>query len=464
MTTRKFRNFGILILAAGLGTRMKSDTPKVLHNLCGRPMISYLLQSIFALKPAGIGIVVGHKAEMVEQTVNGNLKNRGIKTPVTFIKQALLTGSGQALMSAKNFVKKYSDIIILCGDTPFTQTKTLKNLLDKYHKSRAKAVIVTFETENPFGYGRIIKDNRGFLNKIIEQSHTDGKTEKIKEVNSGTYVFETKTLLSVIGKLKQRGPKKEFYLTDVMELINKKHGKMLVHKISDSFEGLGINSRVHLARAEKILQSRINLKHMQNGVTMINPETAFISPDAEIGKDAIIYPNAFIEGKTQIRENVTIETGCVIKNSQISNGCLIKAGSYIEESKILPQCTIGPYAHIRPGCEMGPGVKFGNFCEAKNSKIAESSKAPHLTYIGDSIVGKKVNIGAGTITCNYDGAKKHKTVIEDGVFVGSNVNFIAPVKAGRNSKIGAGSTITNNIPPDTLAIARSRQIIIRKKK
>lgn len=463
MNGRKPQKFGALILAAGLGTRMKSDIPKVLHNLCGRPMISYLLQSVSKSKPSGIGIVVGHKAEIVKKVISENLRNWYVKTPVTFIKQDRLTGSGRALMSARNFARRHEHILILCGDTPLTKTETLKSLLSEYFKSKSKAVIVTFETDNPGGYGRIIRDKKGFLTKILEDNHTDRQTSKIKEVNSGSYVFDTKTLLSVIGKLKQRGPKKEFYLTDVMEIINNHHGKILVHKISDASQGLGINSRAQLAEAEKIVRRQINLHHMNSGVTLINPENTYISPEVKIAKDTVIYPDVFIEGKTTIASNVTIENGCFIKNSIIARGVLLKSGCYIEESNILPDCVIGPYAHLRPGCKIGPKVKFGNFCEAKKTKICEGSKVPHLSYVGDSFVGSKVNIGAGVITCNYDGKTKHKTIIKDGAFVGANVNLVAPVKIGRNSKIGAGSTITDNVFPNTLAIARARQITKRKK-
>ncbi|HUT86083.1 MAG TPA: sugar phosphate nucleotidyltransferase, partial [Elusimicrobiales bacterium] len=275
MKNEKPHNFGVLILAAGLGVRMKSKLPKVLHCLYKKPLIGYVLSAVDGLKPNGIGIVVGHQSQKVKNAVSENLKNWGVKTPVRFIKQNQLTGSGRAIMSAKSFIAKYKNVVILCGDTPLTETKTLSNLLKKYVQSKAKGIIVTFEIDDPSGYGRIVTDDKGFLVKIVEQPHLEAETSKINEVNSGTYVFETKTLLSVLGKLKQKGRKKEFYLTDVIEFINEKHDKMLAYKIKDFVQGLGINSRNQLAKVQKILQKRTNDELMRNGVTLVNPDSTY---------------------------------------------------------------------------------------------------------------------------------------------------------------------------------------------
>jgi bifunctional UDP-N-acetylglucosamine pyrophosphorylase/glucosamine-1-phosphate N-acetyltransferase len=462
MNIIKTNNLGVLILAAGKGTRMKSALPKVLHTILDTPMITYVLNAAAGLKPKAIGLVTGMGSSKVKNTVLENLN--GIKTPVTFIEQKKLTGSGRAVLEAKNFVKKHRHILILCGDAPLIETKTLKNMFAKYLQTKAAAVVLTCQQNNPFGYGRIIKDKQHNLIQIIEQTETDKETAKITEINSGTYIFQTKVLLSVLNKLKPKGPKKEFYLTDTVEFINNKGGKIITHKISDCIQTMGINSRLQLADALKAMQLKINKKHSAAGVTIVNTETTYINAQTKIGADTVIYPNVFIKGKTVIGSNVTIESNCYLENCTVGDNALIKSGCYIEHSKILRDCIIGPYAHIRPDCVIGPKVKFGNFCEAKKSVISAGSKVPHLSYIGDTYIGKKVNIGAGTITCNYDGKTKSKTIIKDGAFVGSNVNFIAPVKVNRRAVIGAGSTITEEVPANTLAIARMRQTTKKRRK
>lgn len=453
------KNLCVLILAGGQGTRMKSALPKVLHKVCGAPLISHILREVSLLKPAAIGILTGHQADFVQNTIKENLSSWGIKTPVDFLVQKHLTGSGTAVKDSLSFIKKYDQVLILAGDAPLITAEVLKKLV-KHHKAKAPAcTVLSVIQPNPFGYGRIVKNEKGLFKAIVEQAHTDAKTAAIKEVNSGIYLFEVKPLTKALGKLTPQGPKQEYYLTDTLAMFDKTE----VMSEQDYICAMGINSKEQLAQAQALMQERINKKHLQNGVIIINPSATYISAQAKIGQDSVIYPNTFIEGNTTIGQNCIVEPSCWITNSTISDNCHIKSGSYVEDSQLSANCQIGPYAHLRPKSVLKEKVKTGNFIEIKNSVIGEGSKVPHLTYIGDCQMGKNVNVGAGSITCNYDGKNKHQTIIGDNVFVGSNTNFVAPVKVENNAKIAAGSTITQNIPEGVLAIARNRQVNLDRK-
>ena len=440
-------NLCVLVLAGGKGTRMKSGLPKPLHKICGVEILAHILKEAVALKPARIGVLTGYQSELVKETVKNNLQNWGIKIPVDFIYQKELTGSGTAAKYSIPFMKKYGQILILAGDAPLIKAQTLKSLVQKHKKAKAACTVFAVEADNPKGYGRIIKDSKNNFIKIVEESETDSTTAAIKEVNSGMYIFDVKALLSALPLLKPQGPKKEYYLTDTLAILQQKGRCIEVFTSADYTQALGINSKKQLAEAAKIMQTRINDKLMDEGVTLIDPGAAYISKEAKIGADTIIYPGVFIEGNTIIGPN-----------------CIIGAGSYLNNAKVEANCKVGPYAHLRPGTILKEGVKAGNFVEIKKSTIGKGSKVPHLSYVGDSELGENVNIGAGSITCNYDGVKKHKTIIMDGVFVGSNTNFVAPVVIGEGAKTGAGSTITRDIPPGTLAIARARQVNLVVKK
>ncbi len=453
------KNLCVLILAGGQGTRMKSALPKVLHKICGAPLISHILREVSLLKPAAIGILTGHQSDFVRETIKNNLSNWGIKTPVDFLLQKNLTGSGTAVKDSLSFIKKYDQVLILAGDAPLITAEVLKKLV-KYHKAKnPSCTVLSVIQPNPFGYGRIVKNEKGLFKEIVEQAHTDAKTAAIKEVNSGIYIFEVKPLTKALGKLKPQGPKHEYYLTDTLAMFDKTE----VMSEQDYICAMGINSKAQLAQAQALMQERINKKHLDNGVIIINPGATYISAQAKIGQDSVIYPNTFIEGNTIIGQNCIVEPSNWIINSTISDNCHIKSGCYVEESSLANNCQIGPYAHLRPKSILKEKVKSGNFIEIKNSVIGEGSKVPHLTYIGDCQMGKNVNVGAGSITCNYDGKNKHQTIIGDNVFVGSNTNFVAPVKVENNAKIAAGSTITQNIPEGVLAIARNRQVNLDKK-
>ena len=435
------KNLCVLILAGGKGTRMKSSLPKPLHNICGGPILSHILKTAQKLKPAAIGVLTGHQSEFLKQTVKDNLNNWGIKTPVEFLFQKELTGSGTAAKDSVPFIKKYDRVLILAGDAPLVKADTLKNLIKNHEAKKASCTVFTVTVDNPYGYGRIIKAEDGSFKKIVEQSEADAETAAVKEVNSGMYVFDTAPLIKMLALLRPQGVKKEYYLTDTLGFLKQNSYGVEVFNAEDFTEAMGINSKKQLAEAAKIMRAKINAKFMEEGVTFINPEVTYIDPEVKIGADSTVYPNCHIQGKT-----------------------VINSGSHITDSSVGKTCQVGPYAHLRPMAVLKEGSKVGNYVEIKKAVIGKGSKVSHLTYIGDTDMGAKVNIGAGTITCNYDGVNKFKTVIGDEVFVGSNTNFVAPVKIGRGAKIGAGSTITEDVPSAVLAIARARQVNLNKKK
>ncbi len=458
------KNLGVLILAGGKGTRMYSSLPKPLHAVCGEPILSHILKKAQKLKAEGLCVLVGHQADLLKKTVQDNLSNWGIKTPVDFALQTELTGSGTAVKSAIDFIRKFKNILILAGDAPLIEADTLSAMNKSHNKSGAACTVFTISLDNPKGYGRIVRDAEGDFVKITEESETDAKTALIKEVNSGMYIFDTAKLEAMLKLLKPQGPKKEYYLTDVLGFLKSKGDKVAVYQAADYTEAMGINSKRQLAEASAIMCAKTNNKLMDAGVTMINPQAAYIGADVKIGADTIIYPDVFISGKTVIGKDCFIGPGCWIENSTIKDGATIKSGCYIVDSRIDALCQVGPYAHLRPATVLKEGAKVGNYVEIKKSTIGKGSKVPHLTYIGDCEMGSKVNVGAGSITCNYDGVNKHKTIIKDNVFVGSNTNFVAPVTIGAGARIGAGSTITQDIPAGDLAIARARQVNLKNKK
>lgn len=458
------KNLCVLILAGGKGTRMKSATPKPLHTICGGPILSHILKTAQQLKPAAIGVLTGHQSELLKQTVKDNLANWGIKTPVEFLLQKELNGSGTAVKDSVPFIKKYDRVLILAGDAPLVRAETLKDLVKTHNKKNAACTVFTVNLDNPYGYGRIVKENDGSFAKIVEQSEADAKTAAIKEVNSGMYVFDCAPLIKMLALLKPQGVKKEYYLTDTLGFLKQKGFNVEVFNAADFTEAMGINSKKQLAQAAAIMRERINNSLMDEGITFINPQVTYIDPEVKIGTDSTIYPNCYIQGNTVIGSNCTIGPDCWIENSKIEDGVNIKSGSYITDSIIRSNCQVGPYSRLRPAAELKEGARVGNYVEIKKAVIGKGSKVSHLTYIGDTQMGANVNIGAGTITCNYDGKNKFKTVIGDNSFIGSNTNFVAPVKVGRGAKIGAGSTITEDVPAEVLAIARARQVNLNRKK
>lgn len=457
------KNLCVLILAAGKGTRMKSPLPKPLHTVCGIPIIAHILKAAQALEPAAIGVVVGHGAAEVVETVKAGMPAWGITAPVVFVQQQDLSGSGSAVKAALPLLTKFETVLILNGDTPLLRAETLRQMTDAFVMNEAGALVLGVTVPDPSGYGRVVRSSDGCFERIVEDADADDDTRKVAEINSGMYVFNAKALESALALLKPQGVKREYYLTDTLSLIKDMQMPVLVFNSPDYEQALGVNSKAQLAEAEQVLRDRVAKRLMDEGVTLVRPKEVYIDEGVQIGVDTWICPGCYISGKTVIGKNCMIEGNVYIKDSVIGDNVVLKMGTYIEESEVESACQIGPYAHLRPKSILKKGAKVGNFSEIKKSVIGEGSKVNHLSYIGDTDMGAGVNVGAGAITCNYDGVNKHKTVIGDHVFVGSNVNFVAPVVIEKYAKIGAGSTITKPVPSDSLAIARSRQVVLEKK-
>lgn len=442
------KNFKAIILAAGEGTRMKSKHPKVIHKILNKTMLDYVINAAQKSGADGICVIVGHGAEAVKASVSN--------TNVQFATQEQQKGTGHAVMQAADFIDENNDIIILYGDTPLITAETINDLI-KFHRDEKNGVsIVSAVVDDPTGYGHIIRDAEGNFLKNIE--HKDANTEEmaVREINTGIYCFSGDKLKDALTKITNNNVQGEYYLPDTLEIILKGGSKVNAMKTADVSEFFGVNSRVQLAEAELIMKNRINKLHMENGVTMIDPAQTYIDEGIIIGCDTIIYPGTILEGNTIIGSDCIVGPSSKITNTIIGNEVKIQYSTAMD-SKIGNKTTVGPYAYIRPNSNIGENVRIGDFVEVKNSVIGNGTKVSHLTYIGDSDVGSGINFGCGTVTVNYDGSKKYRTVIEDNVFVGCNTNLVAPVTVKKNSYIAAGSTITKDVPEKALAVARARQ-------
>lgn len=441
-----------IILAAGKGTRMKSDIPKVIHKTNGTPMISKIINQVKKLNPQNNIIVTGHGKEMVQKTLTDD-------DSLIFVEQKEQLGTGHAVIEAMKSINDYNtNIMILCGDTPLLRTKTLENLYKLHQSSGASTTVLTSIYENPTGYGRIVKENNNIV-AIIEEKEANEEIKKIKEVNAGVYCFNGQDLAKALEKIDNNNEKKEYYLTDVIGIEVKENKLVKSYILEDNQEILGVNSKIELALASKILRERKNNALMENGVIFIDPANSYIEENVEIGKDTIIYPGVILEGNTIIGNNCKIIGNTRIIDSRIFDEVTIES-SIIEESIIENLVTIGPFAHLRPKSHLKEKVHIGNFVETKKSILEKGVKAGHLTYLGDAHVDQDTNIGAGTITCNYDGKNKFKTEIGKNVFIGSSTMLVAPVIIGNDAITGAGSVITKDVPEDSLAVERNKQIII----
>jgi bifunctional UDP-N-acetylglucosamine pyrophosphorylase/glucosamine-1-phosphate N-acetyltransferase len=441
-----------VILAAGKGTRMKSGLVKVMHPLGGYPMIEYPVAAARDAGASKIVIVAGHQAETVREYFSKS-------NDIAFAHQAELLGTGNAVACAKQSLSGFSGrILILCGDVPLLKPETLKELMARHKESGATVTVLTTEPDNPHGYGRIVKREGGHILRIVEEKDATESEREIREINSGIYCVESEFLFDATSRLTNNNAQFEYYLTDIVQLATEAGLPCISCPVADPNELLGVNDRVQLATAGAFLRKEVNEALMRAGVTIIDPCHTYIDKGVRIGGDTTIYPNVHIRGMTEIGNGCVIESSVVINDCKIGNGVTIKTGSVLADSVLHEAVAVGPMAHLRPGTELMKNVKIGNFVETKNAFIGEDSKASHLTYLGDATIGKGVNIGCGTITCNYDGLKKHRTIIGDGVFVGSDVQFVAPVTVGSNSIVAAGSTVTKDIPPDSLAIARTPQV------
>lgn len=437
-----------IVLAAGQGTRMKSDLYKVLHPVCGKPMVEHVVDHIIGIGADKIVSVVGHGAEMVEQTL-------GAKSEYAL--QAEQLGTAHAVQQAEEQLGELDGVtLVVCGDTPLIKSETMQALLTHHSETNAKATILTAHADDPTGYGRIIRDEEGNVLRNIEHKDASPEERNVTEINTGTYCFDNRALFEALKKVKNDNAQGEYYLPDVIGILKAENARIAAYVTDDFSETIGVNDRVVLAEAEKVMRHRIAEQHMRNGVTIIDPSTTYISADAEIGRDTVLLPGTMIEGRTTIGEKCTIGPNSHIGNSKIGNGTTIHS-SVVRDSTIGSSTTVGPFAHIRPDSNLSDNVKIGNFVEVKKTMLGEGSKVSHLSYIGDAEVGTHVNIGCGTITVNYDGKNKYQTTIEDGAFVGCNSNLVAPVKVGKGAYVAAGSTVTKDVPENSLAIARARQ-------
>ena len=436
-----------IILAAGQGTRIKSNIPKVLHKVCGKEMVNHVIDNMRKAGISDINVIVGKGAEKVKEST----ADRGVS--YSFQKEQL--GTGDAVKSAKEFLKDKDGVVaIFAGDAPLTKVETIDRLFVEHINKGNSATLLSALVDDPTGYGRIIRNGEEVM-KIVEHKDCNEEELKVNEMNAGMYCFDIKELVASLELLSNNNSQGEYYLTDVIGILkdqNKKVGAL----VTEYEDTIGVNSRAQLAEAEEILRNRINKMHLDNGVTLIDPKTTYIGIDVEIGKDTIIYPNNIIEGKTIIAENCTLLQNNRIKDSVIEDGVDIQS-SVILESKIGKNTTVGPFAYIRPDSNIGCNARIGDFVEIKKSQIGDNTKVSHLTYIGDAEVGSGCNFGCGTVVVNYDGKEKHKTIIGDNSFIGCNTNLVSPVKVADNTYIAAGSTITTEVKEGDLAIARAKQ-------
>lgn len=446
----------VIILAAGKGTRMKSSLVKVLHPLVGAPLLSYSLQLARRLQPQRLVVVVGAQQELVRDKFQA--------PDLIFVNQKEQLGTGHAVICAAEELRDYrGTVLILCADVPLLTEETVRKFLESHETQKATVSVLTTRLKDPRGYGRILRERDGVPRRIVEDKDRLGEEGEIHEINTGIYCVEGEFLFPALSSLSNQNVQREYYLTDIVEKAASQGKKTLAVLTENSLEVLGINTRVDLARTAQEVRARIAEEHMLAGVTLIDPRVTYIDRGVTIGQDTVLYPNCFLLGKTSLGEGCIVEAGCKITDSRIGDHVTIKTSSVITESIIENHVEVGPLAHLRPESILRERSKVGNFVELKKSVLGKGTKANHLSYIGDTTVGEKANIGAGTITCNYDGRKKHPTIMEDGVFIGSNTALVAPVKIGRQAYVGAGSTITKEVPPNTLAVTRARQVHYKKR-
>lgn len=442
-----------IILAAGEGTRMKSETPKTLHKVCGKEMIRYIIE---AAQKSGIDknvIVLGHGKEKIEE----NIKDYGVQTVEQPIGEGVPYGTGYAAMMAAEYIEDYDTVIILCADGPLITNETLNSLINYHENNNCVATVMTACFENPKGYGRIIRNNDMSIKSIVEEKDASDEIKKIKEINTGIFCFKGLKLKEALKKIDTNNSQREYYLTDTIKVLNSEGYKIGGYILEDETDIKAVNDRVQLSEVNKIMQQRINKKHMIAGVTIIDPEHTYIDASVTIENDTVIYPGVILEQGTAIGKNCTIGPNSRIINSKVNDYVCIESSKVID-SYIDEGTSVGPFAYLRPGTRLGKNVKIGDFVEVKKSSIGDNSKSSHLSYIGDAEVGKNVNIGCGVIFVNYDGKNKFKTVVGDGAFIGSNSNLVAPVTINSGGYVACGSTITEDVDTDDLAIGRARQV------
>jgi bifunctional UDP-N-acetylglucosamine pyrophosphorylase / glucosamine-1-phosphate N-acetyltransferase len=443
----------IAIMAAGKGTRLKSQLPKVLHEAGGKPLLEHVIRAAARVVPAkDVFAIIGHEAERVRAAMQ--------HTGVNFVLQAEQRGTGHALMAAREALAGYDHVIVLSGDAPMITTETIENLRDFHLRERAAMTLLSAELANPTGYGRVLRKGKtSEVRAIVEEKAVSAAQKRIREINSGFYVFDAKQLYGNIDKLSTANAHGEYYLTDMAEVLRKARQRVVAYKTENASEVLGGNTRAEMSEIDRNMRMVKCRQLMADGVTVFYPETCVIDGEVAVAADSVIEPFVQLLGNTRIGAGCRVRSYCVIRDSEIGDGVTVRPGCVIEDARIGAGAIIGPYSHLRPGSEIGEGAHVGNFVETKKIKLGKGSKANHLTYLGDAEIGAGVNIGAGTITCNYDGVNKNKTVIDDGVFIGSDSTLVAPVRVGKGAYVGAASCITDDVPAESLAIGRGRQIV-----
>lgn len=441
-------------MAAGKGTRLKSQLPKVLHEVGGKPLLEHVIRAaVRVVPPKDVYSIIGHEAERVRQAL--------AHTGVNFILQAEQRGTGHALMVAREALAEYDHVIVLSGDAPLITPETIAHLRDYHLEQQAAMTLLSAELENPTGYGRVVRKHprSAEVQAVVEEKAASAAQKKIREINSGFYVFDIKDMYANIGRLSTANVHSEYYLTDMATVLRQARRRVVVCKTETPHEVLGGNTRAELADIDQQMRLAKCRQLMAEGVTIFYPATCVIDADVSIAPDTVIEPYVQLLGSTKIGSACRVRSYCVIRDAVIEDGVLVRPGCVMEDVHIGSGAMLGPYSHLRPGSEIGEGAHVGNFVETKKIKLGKGSKANHLTYLGDAEIGAGVNIGAGTITCNYDGVHKHKTMIDDGVFVGSDSTLVAPVRVGKGAYVAAASCITDDVPEDSLAIGRGRQIV-----
>jgi len=454
--------FSVVILSAGKATRFKSERPKVLHPLAGRRLGDYVIDAAQMAEPQKIYVIVGHQREDVRQALD--------RPGLTFIVQAEQLGTGHALMVARPELEQClsPNLVILVGDAPLVRPETLRTLVSKHVRAKAAVTILTTQLDDPTGYGRVMRWKRGYtpldspehdrVRVIIEERLCTPRQKAVREVSSGILCFAREVLLKYLDQLSTDNTQKEYLLTELIEILNLQRYKVIAHRVADSGEVLGVNDRVELARVEKALRLRKAEALMREGVTIVDPHTTYIDADVQVGQETVIGPGVSLLGSTRVGRNCLLRPYSTITDSTLDDNVTVRQNCVVSGSQVASEVILGPFAHLRDGAVIAQEAQIGNFVEVKKSQVGRGSKARHLAYVGDATLGEKVNVGAGTVTCNYDGEKKNSTQIEDGAFIGSGTMLVAPVRVGRNSYVAAGSTITDEVPPESLALGRARQI------
>ncbi|MCZ6515646.1 MAG: bifunctional UDP-N-acetylglucosamine diphosphorylase/glucosamine-1-phosphate N-acetyltransferase GlmU [Acidobacteria bacterium] len=450
MNTSK-RDVSVVVLAAGLGTRFKSNRAKLLHPIAGKPLGRYLLDTVRQLTPQKIYMIVGHQADQVREALAG--------PDLEFVPQKQQLGTGHALQIAQPYLEKdtAAHVLVLVGDVPLIRKETLEGFLDAHRKQRAAGSVLSVRLDDPAGYGRVVRRGRAFLG-VVEEKNCTPAQKKIREISTGILCFDRKKLLAHIGRLSNKNPQGEYLLPDLLTIFRRKKFRLHAFEASDPEEVEGVNDRAGLARAEKRIRRRKLESLMQSGVSVIDPDNTYVDPEVEIGPDTVVEPGVSLLGETRIGADCLIRSYSTLQNCRVGDRTVIRPCCYITETEIASDALIGPFAHLRDGTRIEAEARVGNFVEIKKSTVGRGTKAAHLTYLGDATLGENVNIGAGTVTCNYDGKKKFPTHIEDGTFIGSGSMLVAPIRIGKNAYVAAGSTVTKDVPDGALSIGRAHQV------